>query len=161
MPKLPAERQTGTENQESGGFKILKPGRYVYKLTEVEEGVTGEKSKDPGTEKWVWKLALDKDYHPEYRKGRFQTSLQIHIPLTEKMDWKMKQMFDGFGYTPDSDTDEIIEDDEARIVAYVATGKDIVTDEDRTEAKRFIPFDPTKFEKVPYEDGDEQDDDNQ
>lgn len=159
MPKLSAERQKGVDSQEKGEFKPLKPGRYVYKLTEVEEGVTGEKSKDPGTDKWVWKLSLDKDYHPEYRKGRWQSSLQIHIPLTEAMDWKTSAMYEGFGYTPDSDTDEIIEDEEARIVVYVGTGKDIVTGEDRTEAKRFLQFDPSRFTKVPYDDPD--DDDNQ
>jgi hypothetical protein len=74
------------------------------------------------------------------------------------MDWKMKQMFEGFGYTPDSDTDEILEDPDARIVAWVVTGKDIVTGEDRTEAQKYMVFDPTKFPKVPF--GDE-DDDNQ
>lgn len=159
MPKLPKERADGAQNQESGDFKPLPPKkRYVYMLTEVEEGVTGEKSKNPGTEKWVWKLKVDKAYHPELREGRWQTSLQEHIPITESMDWKMKQMFEGFGYTPDSDTDEILEDPDARIVAWVVTGKDIVTGEDRTEAQKYMVFDPTKFVKVPF--GDE-DDDNQ
>lgn len=156
MPKLPAARAEGVANQESGDFKPLKAGRYVYKLTEVEEGVTGEKSDNPGTEKWVWKLKLDTDYHPEYRTGRWQTSLQEHVPLIEKMEWKLKQLFEGFGYTPDSDTDEILEDPDARIVAYVKTAPDIVDGSDRTKATRYVPFDPTKFTKVPQGDEDDE-----
>lgn len=157
MPKLPKDRAEGAANQESGEFKPVKPGRYVCLLTEVEEGETGERSAEPGTPKWVWKLKVDKAYHPELRKGRWQTGLQEHIPLTPKMDWKTKQMFEGFGYTTDSETDEIIEDPDARIVALIKTGKDIVTGEPRSEASRYIPFDPSKWEKVP----DEDDDDNQ
>lgn len=158
MPKLPQDRAEGAQNQESGDFKPLKPGKYVMRLSEVEVGETGERSKNPGTPKWVWKLVVDKDYHPELRKGRWQTAFSEHVPLTENMDWKMKQLFEGFGYTPDSDTDEILEDPDARIVGVVKTGKDIVTDEPRSEASRYIPFDPSKFEFSP-EDAD--DDDNQ
>lgn len=155
MPKLPQDRAQGAADAESGDFQPLKPGRYVMLLTEVEEGETGPNSKEPGTDKWVWKLKVDKDYHPELRKGRWQTGFQEHIPLTANMDWKMKQMFEGFGYTADSDTDEIIEDPDARIVGIVKTGKDIVTSEPRSEAARYIAFDPAKWEKAP------EDDDNQ
>lgn len=155
MPKLPQERAEGAQNQESGDFKPLKPGKYVMRLSEVEEGETGERSKNPGTPKWVWKLTVDKNYHPELKKGRWQTAFSEHVPLTENMDWKMKQLFEGFGYTADSDTDEIMEDPDARIVGVVKTGKDIVTDEPRSEVSRYIPFDPSKFTLH------EDDDDNQ
>lgn len=159
MPKLPKERAEGAQNQESGDYKPLKPGKYVFKLTEVEEGVTGEKSKNPGTDKWVWKLVVDKDYHPELRKGRWQTAQSEHIPLTPNMDWKTKQLFEGFGYTADSDTDEILEDPEARIVGYVKTGKDIVSGDPRSEVSRYVKFDPSKFTFSPEDEAD--DDDNQ
>jgi hypothetical protein len=154
MPKLPQDRVEGANNQEAGEYKPLKPGRYVFKLTEVEEGVTGEKSKNPGTDKWVWKLAVDKDYHPELRKGRWQTAQSEHIPLSEN---KMQQMFEGFGYEVESDTDEIIEDPDARIVGYVKTGKDIVSGEPRSEVSRYVKFDPSKFTFSP----ESEDDDNQ
>jgi hypothetical protein len=157
MPKLPQDRAQGAANQEAGEYQPLKPGRYVMKLTEVEEGETGPNSKNPGTEKWVWKLLVDKDYHPELRKGRWQTSFQEHVPLTSNMDWKMKQLFEGFWYTPDSDTDEIIEDPEARIVGYVKTGKDIVSGDPRSQVSRYTAFDPSKFEFSP----EDAEDDNQ
>jgi len=157
MPKLPKDRQEGAQNQESGDYKPLKPGKYVFKLTEVDDSqVTGEKSKNPGTEKWIWKLVVDKDYHPELRKGRWQTSQQEHIPLLESMDWKMKQLFEGFGYTVDSDTDEIMEDPDARIVGYVRTGKDIVSGDPRSEVSRYVPFDAEKWaDKYSPEDEDD------
>lgn len=157
MPKLPQDRAEGANNQESGDFQPLKPGKYVMRLSEVEEGETGERSKNPGTPKWVWKLTVDKDYHPELKKGRWQTSFSEHVPLTENMDWKMKQLFEGFGYSTDSDTDEILEDPDARIVGIVKTGKDIVTDEPRSEVSRYIVFDSSKFTFH----GDDADDDNQ
>ena len=70
----------------------------------------------------------------------------------------MKQMFEGFGYTADSDTDEILEDPEARIVGYVKTGKDIVSGDPRSEVSRYVKFDASKFTFSPE---DEDDDDNQ
>ncbi|AYD86800.1 hypothetical protein SEA_MICRODON_53 [Streptomyces phage Microdon] len=156
MPKLPKDRAEGAANQEAGDFKPLKPGRYVMRLTEVEEGVCGEQSKNAGKDKWVFKLTVDKAYHPELKKGRWQTAFTEHVPLVETMDWKLKQIFEGFGYTTDSDTDEIIEDEDARIVGYVKTGKDIVSGDPRSEVSRYVVFDPSKFEKH-----DEDEDDNQ
>jgi hypothetical protein len=155
MPKLDGGYAAETEEQEGGDFQVLKPGKYVYRLTEVEEGETGPNSKEPGTPKWVWKLAVDKDYHPELRKGRHQTTLQEHIPLTKNMQWKMKALFNGFGYTADSDTDEIIEDETARIVVYVKTGKDIQTGDPRTQSQRFVQFDASKWERFPEDDEDD------
>lgn len=159
MPKLPKERQDGANAQEpQGEYKPIKPGKYVMRLTEVEEGETGPDSTNPGTPKWVWKLQVDKDYHPELRKGGpWSTSFFEHVPITEKMDWKMRQLFEAFGYTVDSDTDEIIEDADARCVAIVGRGKNRRTDEDEAQVKRYIAFDPSKFTFSP----EDEDDDNQ
>lgn len=158
MPKLPTERVEGADQQDASEAKPLKPGRYVVQLTEVEEGVTGEKSANPGTDKWVWKFKVAKEFHPELKGGRFQTSFFEHVPLTPNMDWKTKQLFTALGYTPDSDTDEIIEDPDAYAVAYVKTGKD-QTGADRSEVGRYVAFDPAKYTKVVDEPEDE--DDNQ
>lgn len=159
MPKLPQERIAGANEQEAGDYQPLpttKGALYVYRLTEVEEGVTGENSKNPGTPKWVWKLAVDKDYHPELKSGRWQTTLFEHVPHTPSMDWKNKALFHGFGYSTDSDTDEIIEDPDARIVVKVKTGKDIVSGEPRTQSASFKPFDPSKWEKHDADEDDNQ-----
>lgn len=159
MPKLPEDRAASAEKHDASGPKAIK-GRYVVRLTEVEEGVTGENSKNPGTAKWVWKTSVAKEFHPELRKGRFQTTFFEHVPLTESMDWKIKQLFTAFGYEVNSNTDEIIEDDDAFAVAYVKVGKDL-SQADRSEVARYIPFDPAKYEKVPDEDEDVPEDDNQ
>ncbi len=156
MPKLDKGYADEVDQEEAGDFKPLKPGKYVYRLVEVEEGETGPNSQNPGTPKWVWKLAVDKDFHPELRKGRWQTTLQEHVPLTNNMKWKTKQLFTGFGYTADSDTDEIIEDEDARIVAQVKTGKDVQSGDDRTQAVRYIAFDSSKWERHPEDEDDNQ-----
>lgn len=158
MPKLPTERVEGAEKQDSSEPKPLKPGRYVVELTEVEEGETGVNSKNPGTDKWVWKIRVAREFHPELKGGRFQSSFFEHVPLTENMDWKIKQLYTAFGYTPDSDTDEIIEDPDAYAVAYVKTGKD-QSGADRSEVSRYVAFDPAKYTKVVADDEDA--DDNQ
>lgn len=145
MPKLPKNVQDAAPGDSAEDFKPLKPGRYVLKLSEVEEGETGPNSAEPGTPKFVYKLVVDKDYHPELKKGRWQTAFQEHVPVTDKMAWKHEQIMTGFGYTLDSDTDEILEDPEARIVGYVKTGKDIVTGDPRSQVSRYVAFDPKKF----------------
>lgn len=155
MPKLDDDYAQEVDNQEGGDFQPLPGKRYVYKLMEVEEGETGPQSKNPGTPKWVWRLQVDKDYHPELRKGRWQTTLFEHVPLAKNMQWKMKALFAGFGYSADSDTDEILEDPDARIVVYVKTGESIVSGDPETQSKRFATFDPTKWEKAPDDDGDD------
>jgi hypothetical protein len=158
MPKLPEDRAEGAEKQDATGPKPIK-GKYVVRLTEVEEGETGPNSKNPGTDKWVWKFAVAKEFHPELRTGRHQTTFFEHVPLTESMDWKIKQLFAALGYEVNSNTDEIIEDEDAFAVAYVRVGKD-QSNADRSEVTRYVPFDPAKYEKVPEDDAAE-DDDNQ
>lgn len=159
MPKLPSDRAEGAGNQEEReAFQVLPGKRYVYKLTEVDDSeVTGPNSKAPGTDKWVFKLQVDKDFHPELRKGSWQTGLFEHIPLTESMDWKLNQLFTAFGYTTDSDTDEIIEDPDARCVAYVFADKSYDPDAPQMKAKKYVAFDPAKWTKVP----EVEEDDNQ
>lgn len=160
MPKLPEEVTSApsSDNTGDGEYQPLKAGRYVMRLIEVEEGETGENSKNPGTPKFVYTLQVDKDYHPELRKGRWSTRIREHVPCTAKMKWKHEQIMNAFGYTVDSDTDEIIEDPDARAVAYTKVGRDIKDPEKKTtEAKRYVTFDASKFEYSP-EDSDDEDD---
>jgi hypothetical protein len=156
MPKLPQDRAQGANDQEdtAGDFKPLPRGQqFVFKLIEVEEGVTGPNSKNPGTPKWTWKLEVDKDYHPELRKGSWSTRQFEHVPLQQNMDWKMRQLFTGFGYTPGSDTDEIIEDVNARIVGKIKHERD-QNDEISSVVSRYTQFDPEKFTFAPEVDED-------
>ena len=160
MPKLPEEVVNAESNDQDGGdFQPLKPGKYVMRLIEVEEGETGEYSKNPGTPKFAYALQVDKDYHPELRKGRWGTRVTEHVPCTANMRWKHEMIMNAFGYTVDSDTDEILEDPDARCVMYSKIANDVKDPEKKvTASKRFVKFDPSKFEYSP-EDAD--DDDNQ
>ncbi|UTN93061.1 hypothetical protein SEA_MARKY_58 [Streptomyces phage Marky] len=158
MPKLPDEVVDAPSNENSGDdFQPLKAGRYVMRLVEVEEGETGEHSKNPGTPKFVYVLQVDKDYHPELRKGRWGTRVSEHVPCTAAMKWKHEQIMNAFGYTVDSDTDEIIEDADARCVMYSKIGTDIKDPEKKvTEAKRYVKFDASKFTYSPEDEDDNQ-----
>jgi hypothetical protein len=157
MPKLPDDVVNAPSGENDGDFLPLKPGRYVMRLVEVEEGETGEFSKNPGTPKFTYGLQVDKDYHPELRKGKWGTRVSEHVPCTPAMKWKHEQLLNAFGYTVDSDTDEIIEDAEARCVMYSKIGKDIKDpDKKVTEAKRYVKFDPAKFTYAPADEDDNQ-----
>lgn len=160
MPKLPDDvvNAPSSDNTGDGEYKPIKAGRYVMRLVEVEQGETGENSKVPGTPKFVYVLQVDKDYHPELRTGRWGTRVSEHVPTTPQMKWKHEQIMNAFGYTVDSDTDEIIEDPDARCVMYSKIGNDIKDPEKKvTQAKRYVKFDPAKFTYSP-EDADDADD---
>lgn len=98
MPKLNAEKANQVERAEGGGsFEAFEEGEYVLKLAEVEAGETRE-TKDP---KWVfkWKIAEGEN------EGRL---LWEHCALTEKSMWKLKQIFEAFGVSTDTHTDDLI-----------------------------------------------------
>jgi hypothetical protein len=163
MPKLPDDVTGAPDNDQEREFKPVPSGRYVMVLDEVLEDVTGPDSKSPGTDKFVYKLRVDLDYHPllrDKKKGPFSTYVQEHVPCTAAMKWKHKQIMEAFGYTVDSDTNEIIEDPEARAVAYLAPKPDFKDPEKkRTTASRYVAFDPKKFVYSP--EVAEDNDDNQ
>lgn len=98
MPKLNAERAKQVERAEGGGsFEAFEEGEYTLKLVDVEAGET--RNNDP---KWVFKWKVDDEGEA---KGR---QLWEHCALTEKALWKLKQIFDAFGVSTDTDTDDLV-----------------------------------------------------
>lgn len=96
MPKLNSDIAQSVLNAESRGGP-MPAGRYEAELSEVE---TGE---GPAGPKWVWIFRIPKDA-PKYG-GK---PLWLHVSLADSMRWKMKEVFVGFGVTPDTHTDELI-----------------------------------------------------
>lgn len=102
MPKLNktvAKRVAGVDPDAGGNFEALEPGTYTGRLSKVDE-----KTSSKGNEMWVWEFDELLDEDGNKAPGR----LWVNTVLLPQSDWVMAQAFHAFGYTPDSDTDEIV-----------------------------------------------------
>jgi hypothetical protein len=98
MPKLDTKTAAATAEQESQSFEALPARIYPVVLRSVEVRA----SKKDQSPYWVWELEVcDDDEH----KGR---KLWSNTSLKENALWKLNEVFTAFGYTTDSDTDEIV-----------------------------------------------------
>lgn len=126
MPKLAAKDRKKVEKSEAvgGGFEPLKPGKYVAELSEVVA-----KQSAAGNPMWVAEFTDIQTLDGEEVPGRQWYNL--NLPTTDtppdgytgkgkksaEESWaqyqalcsgRIKAFFEAFGYTPDSDTDEMI-----------------------------------------------------
>jgi hypothetical protein len=97
MAKLPKATAKAAAEAESGSFEALPAGPYIGKLTAVVTDKEG-----PSGPYWVWEFEV---VSPDEFANR---KLWANTSLSDKAVWKLKEMFDAFGYTTDSDTDELI-----------------------------------------------------
>lgn len=155
MAKLTADQtEEVNEAEESKGEFLPRPaGEYVYKLVEVKDD--GEGPKGPY---WTWVLEMDTDYHPKFKSG--YSTYVFHITSLGQPGM-VKAMFNGFGYSPDSDTDEIVEDPDARIVGRTVVNsfkkKGETEPTINNKLKSVKAFDPEKWEKIEEPDDDDWD----
>lgn len=126
MPKLAAKVRKKVEKASavSGEFENLKPGKYVASLSAVEakaansgapmwvaefeeiHNLDGERQ--PGRQWYNLMLPQDnmpEDYKPKSGKKSPQDAWESYQDLC---NGRLKAFFEAFGYTPDSDTDEMI-----------------------------------------------------
>lgn len=145
MPKLNQEQVETVEAVQTREFQPIPPGRYVCRLLEVEE------KHKPGSEYpyWKWTFQVDGEYHPDQRN--FQ--LFENTSLNPKAAFRIQAVFKAFQYSADTDTEEIIDDPDARVVAHVVL-KAIPGEFDDDGAPRknngiskFAKFDPAKWEQ--------------
>lgn len=128
MPKLAAKTRKKVEKAEatSSEFKPLSPGKYVAELSEVEaknsnnghpmwvaefteiHSLDGERQ--PGRQWYNLMLPQDKmpeDYQPRNSKKKPEEAWEQYQELC---NGRLKAFFEAFGYSVDSDTDEMIGD---------------------------------------------------
>lgn len=121
MPKMPKALQKTVADAEavSGDFELLAPGRYVACLNKVEA-----KNSAAGNPMWVWEFNEIRDMDGNKKPGRLwyntmipQAKMPSGVPDSEKWETaqrlsagRLKAAFEAFGYTLDSDTDEMIGD---------------------------------------------------
>ena len=101
MPKLSPDlvkRETETTKEWGTGFEPVPPGRYLARLTEVDG--TGNGPKGPY---WAWTFeGISTPTQPVRSKFWLNTS------LSKEAEGSFKQVFNAFGYSLDSDTDEML-----------------------------------------------------
>jgi hypothetical protein len=95
MPKLDKKTATRVGNAEGSSFEALPEGPYLARLREV---TVRDGNKGPY---WSWEFEVVGGEHDGRR-------LWVNTSLSENADWKMKEVFEAFGYSTDSDTDEMV-----------------------------------------------------
>lgn len=109
MAVLPKKVAKAASEVEVGQFDALPEGPYNARLVEVKTDGEG-----PSGPYWLWRF--------EVVDGEFEgRNLWANTSLSDKAVWKVREMFDAFGYTTDSDTDDLIGD----VVRLIVTQRPI------------------------------------
>lgn len=121
MPKLTAQAQQAVETVEafSGDYALIEPGRYLASLTKVEV-------KDANHGGLQWSAEFNEIHTLDGTRQPGRQWLNLNLPIAGKAPasytngdekWekfqavsaaRVKAFFQAFGYTTDSDTDEMI-----------------------------------------------------
>lgn len=97
MAVLPKKVAKAAAEVESSSFDALPPGPYIGQLVDVKTDNEG-----PSGAYWRWEFDVVAPEEFENRK------LWVNTSLSDKAVWKLKEVFDAFGHTTDSDTDDLI-----------------------------------------------------
>lgn len=131
MAKLPKKVAKAASEAESSSFDALPPGPYVAKLTQV---IT-DRPDGPSGPYWVWEF--DVVAPDEYANRK----LWANTSLSDKASWKLKEMFDAFGYTTDTDTDDLISETVKLMVSQAPITKGTRAGEIGNNVDRVLAYD--------------------
>lgn len=166
MPKLAAKDRKKVAKAEAvgGGFEPLTPGKYIAELSEVEA-----KKSAAGNPMWVAEFVEIHSLDGEKQPGRQWYNLNLPTTDTPPDDYekgaekweqyqglcagRIKAFFEAFGYSEDSDTDEMIGD---RVVLQI--GVRTIQNGERKGEKTNTVNGVAPLDSVNFEDGDGGDD---
>jgi hypothetical protein len=92
MPKLDSKTAGNIDAAESNEYEPLPADTYNARLQAV---TVKEGQKAPY---WSWEFTIE---HPDYKNRK----MWANTSLSPAAAWKMKEMFDAFDVSPDTDTD--------------------------------------------------------
>lgn len=116
-PKITGQVATA-ENTGGGDYALIEPGRYFATLNNVEvregkygpqwsaefgEITTAAGERQPGRQWLNLNVPVDGHMHPNYQNGEDKWMKFQAVNRS-----RMREFFESFGYTVDSDTDEMI-----------------------------------------------------
>lgn len=173
MPKLAAKVRKQVEKAEavSGGFEPLTPGKYVAELSDVEARTSNagapmwvaefteihdlDGERQPGRQWYNLMLPQDKmpeDYQPKSGKKSPEEAWEAYQNLSKG---RLKAFFEAFGYTVDSDTDEMIGERCVIQVGVRTIQSGARAGEQTNQVNGVFPLD-----SVDYEGGEDEDEDD-
>lgn len=137
IPKLSSNTAAKVEEAEGGNFEAIPEGIYALVLEDVEvkEGPKGQYWS------WTFKVAEGEEYAG--RKFWNNTS------LSDDAFWKLKETFEAFGVSPDTDTDTLIGDRVRAMIVQKIAEKGKRAGELQNEIKTLLPLDPDKAKSAP------------
>jgi hypothetical protein len=152
MPKLTqdqiqAAQQQNAEKGISDEPKVLAPlpvdqgQAYVYKLVACQAGT----AKSSGRSQWTWEFQLDERYHPDFVNNGFLEKIWHYTSAAPGDEWAITKMYHHFGYSNDTDTDELI-NDEATVLVYPTV--EIFQGKPKMRARRFAYHDVAEYPEV-------------
>ena len=98
-PQLPQDQAKQTEDAESKSFEALPEGLYLGTLMDVEVRQGGK------GDYWSWRfsdlIAVEDD-------KTYPGSQWVNTSLTPESAWKLKETFEAFNASADTDTDELL-----------------------------------------------------
>lgn len=169
MPKLAKKMQKDVEKAKavSGGFEPFAAGKYVATLTKVEAKLSS--AGNP-----VWNAEFEEIHNLDGEKMPGRQWYNLNLPTTDTMPedyakgpekWKqyqdlckgrLKAFFEAFGYTPDSDTDEFINEKAILQVGIGTIQKGPRAGEPTNQVNGVLPLDSVEgADDIGSEEGDE------
>lgn len=151
MPKLTQEqinaaKEQGYEGGPGGEPKALMPlpivpGQgYVYKLVAC---TSGPAKTNPSKIQWTWEFQLDSRYHPEYVGKGYLEKVWHYTDVSQA--WSIAKMLLAFGYSLETETDELI-NDEATVLAFLVVEE--FNGKPKMRARRFAYHDESEYPQV-------------
>lgn len=168
MPKLSAKHRKAVKKAEavSSEFQPLVPGKYVAELSGVEAKMSGngnpmwvaefveihnlDGEKQPGRQWYNLNLPTTDEPPADYEKGE-----EKWLQYQRLCEGRLKAFFEAFGYTEDSDTDEMIGDRVVLQIGVRTIQNGARAGEKTNSVNGVAPLDSVNFESD--EDGDGED----
>ena len=141
MPKLPKKdaQETAATDAWTSGPRLLPEGRYAARLQKVTEREGREYPQ------WSWWFTQLHDVEGNTYPG----TQFLNTSLSPKARGGLRQAFDALGYTPDSDTDEMIGEWAVLYVTQEVAQQGQRAGQTTNRVSSVSPFDETEWDFDP------------
>jgi hypothetical protein len=131
VPKLQKDQAKRVDAAESTSYETIPDGIYVAELVNVKISAAAGAS---GHHYWTWELKIADGAH-ENRRLWYTTS------LSPQSEWVLKGAFDAFGFTANSDTDEMIGEKVKAVVGHRTISQGTRTGEIANSVDQLLKYD--------------------
>lgn len=156
MPKLPKKVAEKVDETEAQTFEALPEGTFVATLEAVTTHDGKARAEDPEDVEqfgegelipyWKWQfMDLIGRSGEEVEAGKkYPGKLWVQTSLGKSSRWKVKEVFDAFGYSTDSDTDEMCGEKVILVVSKGTVQKGPKKGQPSNNVDNLLPYDPNE-----------------